>query len=157
MVTNQKIFKPSIELELAELKSKFEQAPYPDSGVAYAGYFKRQLSGNRYELKPQTPYYRNFSGSLGDGILTSSPTFITAIAISAIALTGKSSTGDELALNNANNSSSNTRFSIHMVDGSYNYIYSFPTPLQFENGIYYDAFGGSGTGRTQVQLWGWTE
>lgn len=157
MATTQKIFKPDAERVLAELQSKFEQAPYPDSGVQYAGYFKRQLSGNRYELKQQVPYYFAFSGGLTDGIITSTPTFITAISIWCKDLTGKSPLGDELTLNNADNSASNIRFSQHIIDGTNFFFYTFPTPLQFPNGIYYTDFNGSGTGRTQVQLWGWQE
>ena len=156
MVTTQSIFTPPVQDVLAELKTKFEQYPYPDSGVRYEGYYKILLSGNKYEIKPQTPYRVLVNAATSDALLTSYPTFITTISL-WYSLTGLGS-GEPLELGDGNVNSGNVQFEQLLINGTAGiFIWTFPTPLQFRNGIYLDNGATVGTGTIRFELWGWQE
>lgn len=156
MVTTQKIFQPPVEGVLAELKNKFEQYPYPDAGVRWEAYYKRQLSGQKYEIKPQTPYRKIIYANTADALLTPYPTFITTISL-WYSLAGLGS-GDDLQLGDGNINSGNVQFEKRIINGTYGeFVWVFPRPLIFLQGIYLDNGATSGTGTMRFELWGWQE
>jgi len=159
MVTNQRILKaPPIETQLGELIDKFEQAPYPDSGVRYDGYYKTLLAGNRFEVKKQNPV--SFAKDFGaiDFQFTTKRTYITSISVLAAGITGTGTIGNSWSLRNGS-SSGTVIFDAILRDGDSEFSATFPTPLQFPDGCYADmpSVAGVTDGDFTINVSGFTE
>jgi len=136
---------------------------YPDSGVDYAGYFKRQIGNGRLEIFRQTPFFIEANSATADGLLTDLPSFVTTIHLYWIGVTGLSALGDEMNLfNGAQGTSASDAIWTHMVNNATEMTgvtQTFPTPLQFTQGIFLDNNIRSliTAGRVRLQIWGWNE
>jgi len=130
--------------------------PYEDSGVRYQGYYKKQTSGNTYELKKQYPvtyWNRSINGAwvatnpFALGINSQSNFYLTRIEIIAQPATtanplyiviydGLSAVGvQKIQLMIAPNAESVTMAGA-TVGGHYKQEFEFNPTLRFDNGFY---------------------
>ena len=156
MPTNQQVaVNPPIERVLKDLIDSLNQS-YPDSGVAYGSYYKVRLSGSRFQLRKQTPVRILLQSNTATAQITSKATYITAINVHVVNFT-QSSAGN-FTLYDSSAATTNERLALR-VDTSENYHWtcSYPTPIQFKNGVYLINGLLSTGGSFRVELYGWQE
>jgi len=133
---------------------------YPESGVAYAAYFKKQIGQGKQETYRQNTFFIEVNSSTSTGLITSLPTFVTAIHIYWINMTAQSTNGDSVSLFNGVQGATGDEVWTHLVtNGTADLFHqTFPTALQFPQGIFFqNALTGGTTGRMRLQIWGWQE
>lgn len=158
MPTSQKILKSiPIQTQLGELIDKFEQAPYPDSGTRFEGYYKTLLSQNKFEIKKQNVFTDN--SDISDGshqVTTNKRTYLSSITMMAAGIAGTGTSGNNFQLRNTD-ASGEIIWEGRLFDGDVAFHASFPTPIPFPNGLYCEVGTAGVTGEYGLTLVGFTE
>lgn len=157
MPTNQSVARsPPVERLIPALLTTFSQAPYPDSGVRYAKYYKVRLSGNKFDVKPQQQWtYWADQGDASEAI-TTMRSFVTSITMQFNGITGTGTSGDIWALRNGSIAGDRI-FKGRLGDGTTNWSAMFPTPLEFPEGVFFERLGTPTGGAGTWNITGWQE
>lgn len=158
LVTKQQVFSPSVETVLSELRDSFKQPNYADPGVAYTGKYKKLLSGNKFEIRDQTPFVINFGSSAGNpaSFFLGKRVCITHISFTQYNVTGIVS----IERVGFQNQSLTTYFEFLIANGNIltPITFLFPTPLILEGGLVIDnGWADATTATVECNVVGWTE
>jgi len=157
MPTRQKVLKSlPISEVLGELIDKFEQAPYPDSGARYEGYYKTLLSQNQFEVKKQNVFTDNSDISDGSHQVTTKRTYLTSITFMCAGIAGTGTSGNVFQMRNGS-ATGEIIFEGRFKDGDTDFHAAFPTPIPFPDGLYCEVAVGAVTGEYGLTLVGFTE
>ena len=141
----------------AKLVGIEQNSLYPDPGTVYKGFYKYKTGDGTWQLRRQTPFFKEHGFSTADGILQAGPCFVTTILVTWGAITGTGANGDGWEYHDSSQSTSNLRFAGRIFDGDGQFSVTFPTPLQFPNGLFLQNSLTPAGGGVSLKIFGWVE